>query len=117
VTQPEPGRFLITTRAGARYRTRPARILEPLPDPQPATRPRPLPTHEQHHGDGTDQTDHPDDLDWRRRLIPRARGTSNHPRPTARTNGVMESLRRARHEPRTPDSTPSPPPDPDPPPF
>ncbi|MEJ2890931.1 hypothetical protein WCD41_31075, partial [Actinomycetospora sp. OC33-EN06] len=53
ITQPAPGHFQVTTRAGARYTTRPRRITDPLPAPHPAATglPRPLPLHEQHHDD------------------------------------------------------------------
>jgi hypothetical protein len=51
VTQPAPGRFHITTRAGARHAVAPPRITEPLPPAQPADQPRPLPEHEQHPPD------------------------------------------------------------------
>ncbi|WP_243417696.1 HNH endonuclease signature motif containing protein [Actinomycetospora cinnamomea] len=50
VTQPSPGRFHITTRAGARHVVEPPRILQPLPAPRPAPHPRPLPEREQHDG-------------------------------------------------------------------
>ena len=46
VTQPSPGRFHITTRAGARHIVEPPRIIEPLPAPHPGDEPRPLPAHE-----------------------------------------------------------------------
>ena len=57
VEQPAPGWFEITTRAGARYTTRPPRIIEPLPAPRPGDPPRPLPAHE------TGLYDTDDDLD------------------------------------------------------
>ncbi|HSK59705.1 MAG TPA: HNH endonuclease signature motif containing protein [Actinomycetospora sp.] len=60
VTQPAPGRFHITTRAGARHVVEPPRIVDPLPTPRPADRPRPLPEHEQHPpGDDADDEQTP----------------------------------------------------------
>jgi hypothetical protein len=81
VEQPAPGRFLVTTRAGAAYEVRPARILELVPDPRPAPTPRPLPVHERDPGRPVDDhdDDHDDalhDLRRARRGAPRAdRGT------------------------------------------
>ena len=64
VTQPAPGRFHITTRAGARHIVEPPRIIEPLPAPHPGDGPRPLPTHEAlDPTDHEDDDDHPDDLE------------------------------------------------------
>ena len=48
VRQPTPGRFEIRTRAGVHHTTRPKKILEPLPEPRPADRPRPLPDEGRH---------------------------------------------------------------------
>ncbi|WP_285655535.1 HNH endonuclease signature motif containing protein [Actinomycetospora sp. NBRC 106375] len=43
VSQPAAGRFVIRTRAGVTHVTAPKRVIDPLPDPRPAARPRPLP--------------------------------------------------------------------------
>ena len=96
VTQPSPGRFHITTRAGARHVVEPPRITDPLPAPHPGDGPRPLPTHEaldptDHEDDEDDEDDHPDDLaavaparrgrlDSRHRTPPRA--GPHRPTPT-----------------------------------
>lgn len=37
--QPEPGRFVSTSRLGHTYSVRPAAVIEPLPDPMPSERP------------------------------------------------------------------------------
>jgi hypothetical protein len=61
VEQPVPGHFRVTTRAGARYEVRPARVLEPLPTPRPAPTPRPLPVHERDPDRPDDEHDDHDD--------------------------------------------------------
>ncbi|WP_433036806.1 hypothetical protein [Actinomycetospora sp. CA-053990] len=65
VTQPSPGRFHITTRAGAHHIVEPPRITEPLPAPHPGDEPRPLPAHEalDPADDENEDDDHPDDLE------------------------------------------------------
>ncbi|TDQ50087.1 hypothetical protein EV188_11083 [Actinomycetospora succinea] len=108
IAQPEPGHFHITTRAGARYDTRPRRILEPLPQPRPTATPRPLPAHEQHHDDP--HADHADHDDLVRSLEPRRPRARRPENPAPRTDAQRASLRR-RADP------PSAVPDPDPPPF
>ena len=60
VSQPSPGRFHITTRAGARHIVEPPRITEPLPAPRPGDGPRPLPAPEDLH---PEDDLHDDDLD------------------------------------------------------
>ena len=63
--QPSPGRFHITTRAGARHVVEPPRIIEPLPAPHPGDEPRPLPARETldpADDEDDDEDDHPDDL-------------------------------------------------------
>ncbi|PVZ07678.1 HNH endonuclease signature motif containing protein [Actinomycetospora cinnamomea] len=57
LTQPAPGRFVIRTRAGITHTTEPRRVIEPLPAPRPAARPRPLPD------DGWNDDPWPDDDD------------------------------------------------------
>ncbi|MHC1560012.1 HNH endonuclease signature motif containing protein [Actinomycetospora sp. C-140] len=62
VRQPQPGHFAIRTRAGVHHTTRPKRIIEPLPAPRPAARPRPLPddpTWDPDEGDPFDRRHRP----------------------------------------------------------
>ncbi|WP_433783322.1 DUF222 domain-containing protein [Actinomycetospora sp. CA-101289] len=67
VRQPSPGRFTIRTRAGVTTTTAPRRVLEPLPDPRPAARPRPLPVEGR-----PDDAAEGIDPDWWRKLAPTA---------------------------------------------
>ncbi len=107
VEQPAPGHFLVTTRAGAGYEVRPARILEPLPAPRPGPAPRPLPTHEsdEHDRPNDEHDDPPRGLHRAREGATRAAADDGHdhqrvpgpaPRGAGRTNGQLASLRRAR---------------------
>lgn len=110
VSQPEPGRFVITTRAGVTYETHPKLIIEPLPAPRRALTPRPLPAHERDR-----PAPHPDDPEYRpgdalaesRRARP---VDGPRPRRAARTTGQLDSLRRQ-------DTVAHAPTDLDPPPF
>jgi hypothetical protein len=114
VSQPEPGRFVITTRAGATYETRPKLIIEPLPWPRPDRTPRPLPAHERDRPER-----HPDDPEYRPgdalAESRRARAVDGHrSRKAVRTTGQLDSLRRQATVTHTVASTPT---DLDPPPF
>ncbi|MDF2979121.1 MAG: endonuclease, partial [Actinomycetospora sp.] len=113
VEQPAPGRFLVTTRAGAAYEVRPARVLEPLPGPRPASTPRPLPAHERDapHGSGDEDDDPPRGLRRTREGAGRAAVDDGYdhdrvpgpaPRGAGRTNGQLASLRRGRGDPAAP---------------
>ncbi|WP_433787466.1 DUF222 domain-containing protein [Actinomycetospora sp. CA-101289] len=103
VEQPAPGHFLVTTRAGAVYEVRPARILEPLPAPRPAPTPRPLPAHER---DGPDAYTDPLD-DPARGLRGRAPGGAGRAHPgRARASAQLASMRRDRSTPPSEAATP-----------
>ncbi|MHC1559613.1 HNH endonuclease signature motif containing protein [Actinomycetospora sp. C-140] len=78
VTQPAAGRFVIRTRAGVTHATAPKRVTDPLPDPRPATRPRPLP----HDGWPDDLTDDEDD---QLHGVPAARRRTTPPPPASPT--------------------------------
>lgn len=66
VSQPSPGRFVIRTRAGVTHIRAPKKITEPLPEPRPATRPRPLPD------DGWPDPHADIDPDWFQKVAPAA---------------------------------------------
>ncbi|MDD7917017.1 HNH endonuclease signature motif containing protein [Actinomycetospora callitridis] len=94
VTQPSPGRFHITTRAGARHTVEPPRITDPLPDPLPAPHPgdgpRPLPAHEaldpaDDDQDNEDDDDQADDL--APSLPPETTGSTGSTADTAHRRG------------------------------
>ncbi len=78
VRQPTPGRFTIRTRAGVHHTTAPKRILESLPEPRPADRPRPLPDDVLRGGSELE-----DDSGWRQAFLGR---TSGHARPALLTS-------------------------------
>ncbi|MEJ2889241.1 HNH endonuclease signature motif containing protein [Actinomycetospora aeridis] len=92
ITQPAPGHFTIRTRAGQRLTTTPKKILEHLPEPRPARRPRPLPddgrpTHpDRTDDDSTDDLAAAEDAHWRERFLRRTGGTVRGKRiPAERT--------------------------------
>jgi hypothetical protein len=84
VRQPAPGHFTIRTRAGVLHTVRPKKILEPLPGPRPAARPRPLP-HDGHHPSESSETD---DVGWRETFLRRTTRPTTTARSTPRPERV-----------------------------
>ncbi len=78
VTQPSPGRFAITTRAGVRHVTEPRPVTPSLPAHCPPTSPRPLPDD----GPGA-AAEGSEDSDWRERYLART-APKKKPRPGSR---------------------------------
>ncbi|MFC5138413.1 DUF222 domain-containing protein [Actinomycetospora rhizophila] len=82
IRQPRPGHFTIRTRAGQHLTTTPPKILEDLPEPRPAHRPRPLPDD----GWRTDprQAD-AEDAYWRHQFLQRTEGRAGRTSSTKNT--------------------------------
>ncbi|GAA4902213.1 uncharacterized protein DUF222 [Actinomycetospora succinea] len=104
IHQPAPGHFAIRTRAGQRLHTTPKKILDKLPEPRPAHRPRPLPDDgwRTHPHDGDDAADAAADAQWRHQFLRRTTGATATGNARMTTTSSKAATVPAVHDPNDP---------------
>ncbi|TDQ58796.1 hypothetical protein EV188_104543 [Actinomycetospora succinea] len=105
IQQPAPGHFAIRTRAGQRLHTTPKKILDKLPEPRPAHRPRPLPddgwrTHPYNEADA--DADAAADAQWRHQFLRRTTGATTTSKARTTTTSSRTATVPAVHDPNDP---------------